>query len=290
MKKIHSIYLLILAVFFLSSCEKGIDTIEVDSTVYLTQSGLTVQTLPLGESDFVLGVYKAGLNQTNPTVTVKMDVDTVAGNAFIAQNPGYVMLPSSFYTIPSQTVVIPKGQEREYFNIHMKGIDESFVNEMYILPISIQSVDANAQINDDKKVAILQFSRFRNNYEASYKAYGTAVLAGTESDGKILLDDVVTGTTVDANTIKIQGNFGGMLPSQEVMNLNVSVQNGQVQVIQAPGDAKNYNVRATTGKTSTYTGTYNSTYKCNQGVYELYYTYTTGGIDMDVAVEYKFWL
>ncbi|MDP4206954.1 MAG: DUF1735 domain-containing protein [Bacteroidota bacterium] len=285
MKKIHSIYLLILAVFSFSSCENGIDTIKVDSTVYLPQSGLSVQTVPLGESDFALGVYKAGLNPTNPTVTVKLDVDQAAGEDFIANNPGYEILPESYYSLPSQTVVIPKGQEREYFNIHLKGIDESFVNEKYILPISIQSVDANAQINDDKKVAILQFSRFRNNYEASYKAYGTAVLSGTTSDGQILLDEVdlaAAVTSVDANTIKIKGALNDMF-------LNLSVQNGQVQVTGAPGSEK-YNIRATAGKTSTYTGAYDSTYKCNKGVYQLYYTYTSAGIDMDVAVQYKFWL
>lgn len=282
MKKFYSICILILAVFSFSSCEKGIDTIEVDSTVYIPQSGLSVQTVPLGESDFALGVYKAGLNQSNPTVSVTLDFDQAAGDAFIANNPGYTILPSSYYSIPTKTVVIPKGQEREYFNIHMKGIDQSFVNEKYILPISIQSVDANAKINDDQKVAILQFSRFRNLYEAQYKAYGTAVLSGTASDGKIVLDEVVTATSVDANTIQVKGALNGM-------NLYLSVQNGQVQVSGAPG-SEAYNIRATSGKTSTYTGEYNSTYKCNKGVYTLYYTYTSGGIDMDVAVALKFWL
>ena len=72
MKNNHFIYLISLLLILFGACKKGIDTIEVDSTVYLPQSGLNTQTVLLGESIYELGVYKSGINQINATVTVNL--------------------------------------------------------------------------------------------------------------------------------------------------------------------------------------------------------------------------
>jgi len=65
------------------------------------------------------------------------------------------------------------------YQIQLKNIDETFTGKKYILPISIQSTEEEVTISETNKLAVLQFTRFRNVYEAKYKAYGVSVLAGT---------------------------------------------------------------------------------------------------------------
>lgn len=282
MKNIHSIYLILLSAICMVSCESGLDSISVDSTVYLPQSGLTTQTVLIGDSEFALGVTKTGINQNNAAVTATLGIDELAGSDFIAKNAGYELLPSSFYTLPDQTVSIGKNDERGFYRIKLKGIDETFTNKKYFLPISIKSTDNDVKILDTKKVAIIQFARFRNVYESSYKAYGINVLAGTTDTEKLIIDEVLTSTSVNANSIQVKGPVSGL-------NILISVQNNQVQVSGAVG-SEAYTVQATAGKTSTYTGTFNDTYQANTGTFMLYYTYTTGGKQKDVSVELKSWL
>lgn len=283
MKRIHSIYLMaFLSILFISSCEKGIDSVEADSTVYLPQSGATVQTALLGESVFQLGVYHAGLNQPDKSITVTLGVDQTAGANFIAQNAGYEILPATYYSIPEQSVKIGKGAERGMYQIRLKNIDVSFTGKKYILPVSIQSVDKDVTISTTEKLSILQFTRFRNVYEAKYKAYGQVTLSGSTGTDKQKVDEVITSTSIDANTIQVKGAVSGL-------NLLLKVQSGQVQISGATG-SEAFNVTSTSGKTSTYTGTFNEVYQCNEGTYTLYYTYTASGKQMDASVELKFWL
>lgn len=281
MKKIHFIYSLVfVALLFFASCEKGLETVEYASTVYLPQSGPSVKTPLLGESVLQLGVYHAGVNQPTKSLAVTLGVDEAAGAAFIALNAGYEMLPSSYYSLP-QTQVKLDG-ERAFLPINMKGIDVNFSGKKYILPISIQSVDKEVTVSEAQKTAILQFTRFRNVFETKYKAYGQVVLSGTADTDKAKIDEVISSTSVDANTIQVKGAAANM-------NLLLTVQNGQVQVTGAPG-SEAFNIANTPGKTSTYSGNFSDQYQCNQGTYMLYYTYTASGKQMDATVELKFWL
>jgi len=283
MKKIHSIYLMaFVSLLFLASCEKGLETVEYDSTVYLPQSGASSQVVLLGESVIQLGVYHSGINQPEKSVNVTLGLDEAAGSTYIAANPTAALLPAQYYSLPDAAVSIGKGEERAMYKIQMKGIDASFTNKNYILPISIKSVDPNVTISDAEKTVILQFSRYRNVYEAKYKAYGQTVLSGTTDTNIQKVDEVITSTTVDANTILVKGAVSGL-------NLLLNVQNGQVLISGATG-SEAFNVANTSGKTSTYTGSFNETYQCNSGTYTLYYTYTTAGKQMDATVELKFWL
>ncbi len=283
MKKYHQLYFLAcLSILSFSSCEKGIDLIEQDSTVYLPQSGATVQTALLGESVFNLGVYHAGLNQSNQNVTVTLGIDQAEASTFIAQNAGYEILPSNFYSLPAQTVTIGKGQDRQYYQIQLKNIDESFIDKKYILPLSIQSVDPNVSISATKKLAMLQFVKFRNVYETKYKAYGQTVLSGTADTDKLKIDEMLTSSSVNATTIKVKGAVTGL-------NLLLTVNNGQVQITGAVG-SEAFAVSNTAGKTSTYVGEFSKLYQCNTGKFMLYYTYTSGGKQMDATVELKTWL
>ena len=273
MKKNHSIYLILLSFVLFASCKKGIDTVEVDSTVYLPQSGLTTQTVLLGDSEFSLGVYKAGINQKDAEVTVTIGLDELAGSEFILNNPGYEILPSSYYTLPDQTVLIDKNSEREFYRIKLKGIDETFTDKKYFLPISITSASNEVKINEAKKSAILQFTHFRNVYESKYKAYGTSVVSGTPDSLKLITDEVITVISVNASTIQIKGPVTGL-------NLLVSNLNNQVQVTGAVG-SEAFLVQPTSGKTSTYAGQFNVVYQSNTGTFMLYYTYTVGGVKKD---------
>ncbi len=282
MRKKHTIYLiaLLLAGLFVS-CEKGIDSVDYPSTVYLPQSGNTTQTALLGESVFNLGVYHAGLNQPK-SLSVTLAIDQAAAASFIAQNTDYEILPASYYSLPQSTVSLGKGEERAYFPIQLKNIDTGFTNRKYFLPISITSVDPEVTISDSEKLAILQFTRFRNVYEAKYKAYGQTVLSGTTDTNLAKIDEVITSTSVDANTIQVKGAIAGM-------SLLLKVQNGQVQITGAAG-SEAFNIANTSGKTSVYTGNFSDVYQCNTGTYKLYYTYTVSGQTMDASVELKFWL
>ena len=283
MKKSHKIYLVaLLCGALFSSCENGMDSVEQESTVYLPQSGATTQTALLGESVFGLGVYHAGINQSNKSLNVTLGIDEAAGADFIAQNAGYEILPSNYYSLPESVVKINKGEERGMYQIKLKSIDENFTDKKYFLPISIKSVDPEVAVSETEKLAILQFIRFRNVYEAKYKAFGQAVLSGSTNTDLQKVDEVVTGTSVDANTIKVNGAVSGL-------TLLLKVQNGQVQISGAIG-SEAFNVTNTSGKTSTYTGSFNETYQCNTGTYTLYYSYTSSGKQMDASVELKFWL
>ncbi len=283
MNRYYQLYFIaLLCGILLSSCEKGIDSVEWPSTVYLPQSGATTQTALLGESVFGLGVYHSGINQSNKSLSVTLGIDETAAADFIAKNAGYEILPSNYYSLPESVVEIGKGQERAMYQIKLKGIEESFTGKKYFLPISIKSVDPEVTISDSEKLAILQFTRFRNVYEAKYKAYGQTVLSGTTDTNLAKIDEVITSTSVDANTIQVKGAIAGM-------NLLLKVQNGQVQITGATG-SEAFNVVNTTGKTSTYSGDFSDTYQCNTGTYTLYYTYTASGQTMDASVELKFWL
>lgn len=283
MKKNHFIYIIALALIMsFTSCEKGIDQVSQDSVIYIPKSGPQEQVVLLGSSELQLGVYHAGINQSNSSVSVTLGLDETAGADFISKNAGYEILPSTFYTLPQTSVQIAKGEERGFYSIQLQNIDESFTDKKYILPISIKSVDKEVSVSETQKVSILQFSRFRNVYEAKYKAYGETVLAGTTDTDKLKIDEVITSTSVDASTIKVKGAVSGM-------NLLLSVNNGQVQINGAPG-SEAFNVSNTSEKTSTYIGEFSDVYQSNAGTFMLYYTYTASGKQMEASVELKFWL
>ena len=281
MKNNHFIYLISLLLILFGACKKGIDTIEVDSTVYLPQSGLNTQTVLLGESIYELGVYKSGINQINATVTVNLKIDQDTLNAFLLLNPGYTLLPETFYSIVSPSVVIPKDKDREFYKIHFKGIDESFVGKKYILPVTIESVSPSVTILKEKSTVFLNFSQYRNAYECKYKAFGKISLEGA-TDPLSVIDEQITATTVSANTISIKGAENNMI-------LYLTVLDNEVIISGAPG-YESYNIKNTAGKTSTYTGDFAQTYQASKGVFKLYYTYTLTGQQKNAEVELKFWL
>lgn len=281
MKKLCFIYTLILSVLLFSSCEKGIDLIDYDSTVYLPQYGLSSQTVLLGESMFELGVYKAGVNQEHAAVTITMQIDQEAFIEFQALYPEYTLLPESYYSIGSMTVTLSKDQERAPFRIHLKGIDERFAGKKYILPVSIASVNPSVAILEEQKTVLLYFSGYRNVYECKYKAYGEVTPSGSE-EATVKVDEEVSAATVSANTISLKG-------AENNMQLLLTVKDNEV-LINGGSGSENFQIRNTQGKASSYRGTFDPVQQCNRGTFTLFYTYTLNGQEMNAEVELNFWL
>lgn len=271
---------LFFGVLLVSSCEKGIDAIKVDGTVYIPNSGLSTQTALLGESIFKLGVYRAGVNQENG-VTVNLEVDQNAFADFQTTNPGYEILPVVNYSIPSGTVIIGKGDEREDLNIHLTNINENtFVGKKYVLPVSIKSVNPDTKINEGKKVAFLYFSRFRNAYEAKYKAYGAVTSDGASV---VKIDEVQSPTSISANVLEVAGPVAGM-------KLRLAILNDKVQVTGAPG-SEAYAIQNDLSKgESTFVGHFDPVYQTYKGSFKLFYTYLLSGKVQQAAVDLTFTL
>jgi hypothetical protein len=282
MKKLFSIYTMVcLLVSVFSSCEKGIETVEYESTVYIPNAGLSTQSVLLGESVFELGIYRAGINSGEGEVTVTLKIDNAAFSEFQSSNPGYELLPESYYTLETPTVTIAEGDERSICKIHMKGIDENFVSKNYILPISIESVSPEVAIPEESQTALLSFSSYRSVYECKYKAFGTVTAEGEESANSAI-DEEIIAETVSPNTIKLKG-------AESNMYIKLTVSDDGVTISGASG-SEAYDVQNTAGKTSTYTGAFNPVYQSNEGVFELYYSYMLNGVLMNAVVELKFWL
>lgn len=265
----------------LTSCEKGEDMIDVAHTVYIPNSGLSTQTALLGESVFKLGVYKSGIRQKEAPVTVSLVVDQDAFTSFVAANPGYELLPAANYNIPSGDVIIGEGLEREDLNIRLTNITENtFTGKKYVLPVSIKAVSPVVKINEEKKIAFLYFSRFRNAYESKYKAYGEV----TSDAGAITkIDEVQTPVSVSANSLDVPGPVSGM-------KLRLTVLNNKVVVAGAPG-SEAYTIQNNPAKgESTYIGSFDPTYQAYKGAFKLFYSYTLGGKLQQVAVDLSFTL
>ncbi len=264
-----------------SSCEKGIDSVEVQNTVYLPNSGLSTQTALLGESVYQLGVYHAGVNQHEEQLVVTLDVDAAAFATFLTTNPGYEILPSNFYSIPNKDVTLKGDDPRSFLNIHLKNVDQTFVNKNYVLPVSIKSVSPDAKINEEKRVTFLHFPRFRNTYEAKYKAYGQVIDEMGASLRKI--DGLVTTVSVSANAIEVSGLETGMKVKLTVLNNKVVVSSG------AGAEAFDVQNNAAAGE-STFEGMFDKTYQTSAGKFKLFYTYTLAGKQVQAAVDLSFTL
>uniref|UniRef100_UPI003216A9A5 DUF1735 domain-containing protein n=1 Tax=uncultured Draconibacterium sp. TaxID=1573823 RepID=UPI003216A9A5 len=281
MRKSYLLYTLLIVISLLTSCEKGLDTIETESTIYIPLSDLTNQTVLLGESTFKLGIYNAGINQVTSDITVNLKVDQTAFNELQQSNSEYDLLPETYYNIESTEVVIGSREVSQSLSIKLKGINESFTGKNYVLPISIESVSPEVSILEDKKTALLNFTRYRNAYECKYKANGSVTPSGNEKSN-VKIDEEQPTISVSANSIQIKG-------AETNMQLILTVAGDQVTVSGAPG-SEMYEIANTQGKTSTYTGSFDSVQQSNMGTFKLYYTYLKFGKQMNVEVELKSYL
>ncbi len=284
--KIHKILAAVLGAICLASCEKGIDIITVENTVYFPLHGYSAQTALLGESDYELVLYKAGLNgegQSDQAATVEIASDATVLDEFKANNPGYedyVMLPETYYEIESMSYTIPAEAHQTNVRIHLKNIDETFVDTKYLLPIKISGASDGIAINEEQNVVVLHFTRFRNQYEGLHKAYGTAVSETEE----LKIDKEKTLTS--SGTSSVTTLLGNSLTAQMKLTING---NGSVTVSNVDGD-NSVTVRNNPEVPSVYVGSFDETYQRSKGTYTLNYIYEENGVEYTVSEEIKFYL
>ena len=281
MKKSYIAYLFLAIAVLFSSCEKGQETIEYEGTVYIPLATIAEEIPLLGESTLNLYVYRAGINQASSSVTVSVAVDEAILDSVTINGQVPELLPSSFYTIASTQIQISGSEERSPVSIQLNGIDESFVGQNYVLPITIESVTPDIEILESQRTALLYFTRFRNVYESKYKALGTITPSGS-ADPTATVDEEKTGVSLSANSIQIKG-------AENDMNLILTINDGQVDISAAAG-SEAYAISNTSGTTSTYEGSFDETLQTNVGIFNLFYTYTKNGEERNVVVELKSWL
>jgi hypothetical protein len=295
--------LLFLPVIFWS-CEKGLDNVQYESTIYFPQSGFNDVSLLQGESTYDLAVYRAGINQSQKNLDVEVVYDQAGGEAFINDSNNYTLtflgfpilfkdipeadryklLPEGFYTLPQGTVSIKGDEVRGFYSINFKNITDALSGTKYILPLKIVGTNPEATLLAEKSSVILHLSNPRNVWAGLYKSMGEVTTSGTSDVLKI--DTECEALTIDENTISIPGPIIGM-------KVYVSINNNQVTVTSGVG-SEAYNIQDISGQPSTYEGAFNETYQRNKGNFKLYYTYeiVTGGVTtvFTVEEELKFWL
>lgn len=280
----------ILISIFLSSCDKGIDTVEYESTVYLPSDGIREVAPLLGESVYQVGLFWAGVNAKESGITVYLKIDADSLERYIAVNRhlgSFRLLPEKYYDVPETTVNL--SGNCSLVNIRFKNIDETFIDNDYILPVSIESVSPLVHVHPEMKTIFLHLKRFRNVYEGVYKPYGPITSDDNEVVSKVDKPSV-EAVTVNANTIMVEG------PEPNMLLLLTVKSDGTVEIKSVPpsssGEETEHDFQAQNivGYESVYTGKFNHEYQRSWGVFDLYYQYVlSGGANMYVHAELKSW-
>lgn len=266
----------------IGSCEKGIDYVEYQSTVYFPLSGLSEVNLLWGESTYDLAVYRAGINQSNRSFEVGIAYDQAGGEAFIndstnyeltvdgktvlfkdyPQSMRYKLLPSEYYSLPGEKISIGKDDERGFCTLQFTKVDEAFSGARYILPLKIENVTPEAEVLADKSSVILHLADYRNVYGGSYRALGKA--SSPKDNNELKIDTYYDAKSLGQNTVTIPGPVNGM-------QVNLTVNNGEVSIGGAEG-SEHYNIKGIAGK-NTYQGEFSEKYQRNKGDFNLVFTY-----------------
>ena len=285
MKKYNIIPLVFLFLLSLgiSSCEKGIDMVEYQSTIYFPQSGLSDVNLLWGESTYELAVYRAGINQSNKSFDVTVVYDQVGGEQFINDSVNYEvlivagdtvpfqdypdslkyrLLPAEYYTLPGEIVHIDSNSERAFFTLSFNNVTDALRGAKYILPLKIESVSPDAEILMEKRFVALHLN-YRNVYEGPYRVIGKVSSPSDSTDLKV--DDVYQAKSIGENTIRIRGP----IKDEDDVLVDVSIINGAVTVTAAEG-FEYYNIQS---GDCTYNGEFSEKYQRNKGDFKLIYTY-----------------
>jgi hypothetical protein len=251
--------------FMVAGCEKGIDTLDIDNTVYLPVSGYVEAAPLLGESVYYMTVYKAGVEKS-PAITVSLNVAEEQFEEFKASNTQYAdleLLPEEYYSLATTSLQIPENSYMAYLEINMKNIDAEFRNTNYVLPIAISGVSKGV-VSEDKSIVYLHFGSYANMYAGVYDAKGLSV------------DD--NGTEVNIGGQKILTTSG-----QRKVNTWVSTDTGKIMeltlntdgtvTIQSAEGMEQFKIANDPTLPSTFEGEFDPTYQRFRGSMTLAYTY-----------------
>lgn len=222
-KNIIKSLVLFFAVTTLSSClkddrlvldpEKGVNVIEFGNTSSVSVAGSTV---PLYVNSFALGqdaTLQIPISYSGPEATAPQDITVTVSvlgeettDAYNEEQDDHleVMDPST-YTIPSTTVVIPKGQRRAFLTVNVKP-DLFDLTVKYGLPLKISSVSFGT-ISGNFGTAIYSIGA-KNRLDGlyNYKTSATTSLKAGANDNNVPL--TTSGpNTVTANLVNTYANI-----------------------------------------------------------------------------------
>lgn len=192
MKKIISIVSTLFLVTGLSSClkEKGefgdkpqniVEFYTTDSYISGVNSQYAVyakQYVAGAPGSFDVTVSYSGTNTAPQDITVQVAVDPDALAKFNTKatangDDTYEALPSAYYTIPTTTVVIKKGQRRATFPVNVSITSSFDFSKNYALPLTIKS--ASMGTISGNFGSVLYAVGAKNKYDGRYTVTGTLV-------------------------------------------------------------------------------------------------------------------
>jgi Domain of unknown function (DUF1735)/Domain of unknown function (DUF4361) len=116
-----------------------------------------------------------------------------------------LLMPATFYTLPSTTTKIPAGIRSVPLSITVPSIDYYADPDYasYVLPLRITSATNNVIVSGNLGIILLRIN-VKNDYEATYHSVGTFTRLGVTRD----IDRDKYFSTVDSNTI--DGEFADL--------------------------------------------------------------------------------
>lgn len=212
-KNIIKSLVLFLAVTSLSSClkddrlvldpEKGHNVIEFGNTSEISVAGSTV---PLYINSFKLGqdaVLEIPINYAGPKTGAPEDITvtvSILGQETIdayndEQHEEFELMDAKTYSIPSNTVIIPKGKRFGILKVNVKP-DVFDLTVQYGLPLKISSVSSGI-ISGNFGTAIYSIGA-KNRLDGLYN-YKTSAVTSLKAGAN---DNGVSLTTTGPNTVK----------------------------------------------------------------------------------------
>ncbi len=156
MRKIY----FLLGLLLFTACEDGRQVdMDIDSVVYILNSGLQSVTLDNSNLTYDLWLYKGGYNDDQ--LTVMLTIDEQALNTYNEENgTSYVLMPSSCYSFKSTTITLGKSGDLDYSDyttVTFSNLSDLSSGNSYVLPVSI-SCDNSDLINEDKSTVLLKIN------------------------------------------------------------------------------------------------------------------------------------
>ncbi len=214
------------------------------------------------EVDFPVVISYSGAEVASTDITVNLTVDPAALDRYNAwdnetNDPDdealdFEVLPANFYSMPTTTVTIPKGERRVTLNIKLKT-DQFDLTKKYALPLTISATN-HGIISGNHQTAIYSVGA-KNKYDGVYAVTGTMVDA-TNAAFVGYYPKEVELITVDANTVEyndsgehLAGHIfdtgaGASYYGSFLAQFNFDAQDNVESVVNAYGQGAGANLRA----------------------------------------------
>lgn len=182
MKRISFLYtsLLLSAGFFLAGCKYDTDISNPGDYVkiYMPQAAEAPAKRTFTMADtaqtIIFGAAYGGTDYPSRDIEVKFKADESLVTAFNAANgTDYEPLPAASYELMSSTGLIKKGAlktEPLKIKVRTKGVLEPF--KQYLLPVSIEQIGGELQVNEDLRTAYFLVEGQRDGITLKVMAYG----------------------------------------------------------------------------------------------------------------------